>query len=315
MTPRSVLPFWLVSDSRKIITMHFNFKRLFVRLYEKAFDEEIFSRAAEVAFYFMFALFPLLMFLVSLFGMVLNSADSLRRQLFGYLQQIMPGSAFDIVEKTLTEVLESSSGGTLTIGFLIALWSASAGIESLSIALNAVYKLKETRPWWKVKIGAIILTLLIALFIFVALGIVFYGSQFLSFLLTTVNLPIPSPLTLQVLSLIVVAVALLLSFALIYSVCPNHSPFTWKWITPGAFVAILLWLLFSGAFRLYLRYFDFYAKTYGSLGAIIILMFWLYLTALVILTGGAINAILDEFSRGKFDKHDTAKDAQIQPPA
>jgi len=133
-------------------------------------------------------------------------------------------------------------------------------------------------------------------FIFIALGIIFYGSQFLSFLLTTIGLPVPSPLTSQILSFIVAAIALLLTFTLIYTVCPNHASFTWKRIMPGSIVAISLWLLFSGAFRLYLHYFDSYAKTYGSLGAIIILMFWLYLTALVILIGGAVNAILDEFS-------------------
>lgn len=276
--------------------MNFDFKRLFVRLYEKAFDEEIMRRAAEVGFYFMFALFPLLLFLVSLFGMVLNSAEEIRKQLFSYLRQIMPRSAFDVVEKTLTEIAEGSSGGTLTIGLLIALWSASAGIESVGNALNNVYKLKETRPWWRVKLTAIILTIIVALFIFIALGIIFYGSQFLSFLLTTIGLPIPSPLTLQILSLVVVAIVLLLTFTLIYIVCPNHASFTWKRIMPGSIAAILLWLLFSGAFRLYLEYFDSYAKTYGSVGAIIILMFWLYLTALVILVGGAINAILDELT-------------------
>ena len=293
--------------------MNFDFKRLFVRFYEKSFDEEILRRAAEVGFYFMFALFPLLLFLVSIFGMVLNSAEGIRGQLFSYLQQIMPGSAFDLVEKTLTEVAEGSSGGTLTIGFFIALWSASAGIESVGNALNNVYKLKETRPWWRLKLAAIVLTLIITLFIFIALGIIFYGSQFLSFLLTTFGLPVPSPLTLQILSFIVVAIALLLTFTLIYSVCPNHASFTWKRIMPGSIAAILLWLLFSGAFRLYLQYFDSYAKTYGSLGAIIILMFWLYLTALVILIGGAINAILDEFTIGEYDKRDTANDAKIQP--
>jgi len=284
--------------------MKFAPKQFFTRLYEKAFDEDIFSSAAQVGFYFMFALFPLLLFLVSLFGLVLEKADDMRAELFNYLRQVMPGSALELVEKTLTEVVQGSSGGKLTLGFLIALWSASAGIDSLRIALNGVYKLKETRPYWKTKLTSLLLTLGIALLIFIALGIIFYGSHFLSLMLSTVGLPIPSPLTLQILSFVVVAIVLTLAFALLYSFTPNHIPFTWTWITPGAIVAIILWVLASLAFRLYLHYFDSYAKTYGSLGAIIILMLWLYITALAIIIGGSINAILNEFSEGKYTKED-----------
>lgn len=289
-------------------------KRFFIRLYEKSFDEDIFSSAAQVGFYFMFALFPLLLFLVSLMGLVLESARDMQQELFLYLRQIMPGSALELVQKTLEEVVNGSSGGKLTLGFVIALWSASAGIDSIRIALNAVYKLKETRPWWKRKLASLLLTLGIALLIFIALGIIFYGSQFLSFLLIWAHLPIPSPLVLKILSFIVVAIVLVITFALLYSFCPNHVPFSWNWITPGAIVAIVLWVLFSLGFRLYLHYFNSYAKTYGSLGAIIILMLWLYLTALVILVGGAINAILNEFSIGKFEKMTAAEVKEINKP-
>lgn len=290
--------------------MKFAPKQLLKRLYEKAFDEDIMSSAAQVGFYFMFALFPLLLFLVSLFGLVLEKADDMRAELFGYLRQVMPGSALELVEKTLTEVVQSSSGGKLTLGFLIALWSASAGIDSLRVALDGVYKLKETRPYWKTKGASLLLTLAIALLIFIALGIIFYGSQFLSLMLTTVSLPVPSPLLLQILSFIVVGVVLTLAFALIYSFVPNHVPFKWNWISPGAIVAIILWVLASAGFRLYLHYFNSYAATYGSLGAIIILMFWLYITALAIIIGGAINAILDEFSAGQYTKETRSSQAE-----
>ncbi|HXG83221.1 MAG TPA: YihY/virulence factor BrkB family protein [Pyrinomonadaceae bacterium] len=290
--------------------MKFAPKQFFTRLYEKAFDEDIFSSAAQVGFYFMFALFPLLLFLVSLMGLVLEKADDLRAELFMYLRQVMPGSALELVETTLAEVVQSSSGGKLTLGFAIALWSASAGIDSVRVALNGVYKLKETRPYWKTKLSSLLITLAIALLIFIALGVIFYGSQFLSLIFSTVGLPIPSPLLLQILSFVVVGVVLTLAFALLYSFVPNHIPFTWNWITPGAIVAIILWVLASLGFRLYLNYFNSYAATYGSLGAIIILMLWLYITALAIIIGGAINAILNEFSQGKYTKEDRAGKAE-----
>lgn len=278
------------------------FKQFFIRLYEKSFDEDIFSSAAQVAFYFLFALFPLLLFVLTLFGFILGKADDMRHELFTYLRQIMPASAYDLVDKTLTEVVKGSSSGKLTIGILITIWSASAGIDSLRVALNAVYKLKEHRSWWKRKLMSLFLIFAIGISIFIALGIIFYGSYFLTLILQTIKLPIPSPFFLAVLSFVVVLLLLLLTFELLYNLIPDHDPFAWKWITPGAFVSIVLWLLLSKGLGIYLQYFDTYAKTYGSLGAIIILMLWLYLTALVILIGGTMNAILDEFSAGKFEK-------------
>lgn len=280
-------------------------KRLFVRLYEKAFDEDIFSSAAQVAFYFMFALFPLLLFIVSIFGIILGKSNDMRHELFNYLQQVMPASAYDLVSKTLDEVVQGSSGGKLTLGLLVTLYSASAGIDSLRIALNAVYKLKEERSWWKRKSMSLALTVALGVLVFVALGIIFYGSQFLNLILGRIGSPISSPLLLTLISVAIVIVVLMLSFAMLYYYVPNHKEPRWQWISPGAAVAIVLWFLLSKAFGVYLQYFDSYAKTYGSLGAIIILMLWLYLTALVMLVGGSINAILDEFQKGQYKKIET----------
>ena len=277
-------------------------KRFFVRIYEKAFDEDVFSSSAQVAFYFLFALFPLLLFLVNIFGFVLGQSNEMRQELFSYLRQVMPASAYDLVQKTLEEVVKGSSGGKLTIGILITLYSASAGIDSLRIALNAVYKLKEERDWWKRKLTSLLLTVAFGVLIFVALGIIFYGSQFVNLILGRFGLPISSPVLLKILSLVIAVIVLMLTFAILYYYVPNHKEPRWQWITPGSIVTILLWYLLSKCFSLYLQYFDTYAKTYGSLGAIIILMLWLYLTALVILIGGTINAVMDEFSRGKYKK-------------
>lgn len=287
--------------------MALQFKRFFVRLYEKSMNEEIASRAAQVAFYFVFALFPLLLFVISLFGLILRSGNNLQQRLFGYLGQVMPASAFDLVTKTITDVVNNSSGGTLTIGFVIALWSASAGMDSIIIALNDVYKFTETRPWWKRKLTSVLLTLAVALLIFFALAFVIYGSGLLDLLLTTVNLPPLLPLVSNIISFIIVAIALLLILSLIYTFAPNHPQTKWKWINTGSIAALILWLLFSIGFRIYLHYFNSYAQTYGSVGAIIVLLLWLYLTALVILIGGTINAVLDEFSRGVFVKNDAVK--------
>ena len=274
-----------------------NIKDFLKRLYEKAWNEEdLLSSAAQVAFYFAFALFPLLLFLVSLFGIVLESAGDLRAEMFFYLRQIMPGSALDLVQKTIVEVTQNSSGGKLTFGIVVALYSASIGIDSIRIALNGVYNLTETRPWWKTKLLTLFLTFVLAVLVTVALGIIFYGEKFLTLILDWIKLPIPSPFFLGILQWVTVLIVLILTFALLYNYLPKHKKHMWVWITPGAIISIILWLALSYAFRLYLNYFDTYDKTYGSLGAVIILMFWLYLTALVILIGGSINAVLQEFT-------------------
>ncbi|MBA2620105.1 MAG: YihY/virulence factor BrkB family protein [Acidobacteria bacterium] len=269
--------------------MNFDYKDFFKRIYAKMFDSDMLSQSAQVAFYFTFALFPLLLLIISIFGILLSNSDDLRAELFVYLRQVMPGTAFALVQTTLEEVATNTGGGKLTFGLLATIWSASAGIDSLRSALDGVYNLKETRSYWKTRLLSIVLTLGIGVLILIAVGLIFYGSQLLTFVL-----PIESPLLLKILGFATVFVVLVLAFALIYNFLPNHNPFSWKWITPGAFTGIILWLILSGAFRLYLHFFDTYAKTYGSLGAVIVLLLWLYLTALVILIGGAINSILDE---------------------
>lgn len=275
----------------------FDFIKFFKRFYVKAFDEEdLISNAAQVAFYFTFALFPLLLFLISLFAIILFSADDLQRELFVYLHRVMPNSAYDLVVSTIKEVSENSSGGKITIGILAALWAASAGIDSIRIVLDGVYNLTETRPWWKTKAIALSLTLGLGLLVTIALAVVFYGGKFIGFVFETISFPISSPVLLGILQGVTILVVLITTFAIIYNVLPNHQEKKWVWITPGAITGIVLWLLLSYGFKMYLGYFGSYDKTYGSLGAVIILMLWLYLTALVILIGGTINSILQEFT-------------------
>ena len=279
--------------------MKFGFSEYVKKVYEKFVAEDVTTNAAQVAFYFIFALFPLLLFLLNVIGLFLGSAEDVRKELFAYLQEVVPPSAIKLIQDTITEVTADGGGGKLTFGALIALWSASAGVDNIRIALNDVYDLKETRPWWKYKLISIALTLGIALLIFLALGIVFYGGQFVNLLFAPLGVEFSSSIVLNAFSLIIIGAALVLSFALLYNFAPNHDPFEWHWITPGAIAAIVLWIVLSLGFRIYLHYFDSYSKTYGSVGAIIVLLLWLYLTAMVILIGGVVNAVGENTEKGK----------------
>jgi membrane protein len=200
------------------------------------------------------------------------------------------------VKKTILEVTQSSSGGKLTIGILVAFWAASAGFDSIRVALNMVYGLKEDRAWWRTKLLSLLFTLVITLLTGIALGTVFYGWKFISFSFSAFGLPIPSYTFLVIIEWVVTLGVLLLVFDLIYNLAPARKSFKWVWVTPGGITGIILWLILSSGFRLYLQYYNTYDRTYGSLGAVIILLLWLYLTALVILVGGVINSVLHEMA-------------------
>ncbi len=289
--------------------MKLNFREYVKTVYEKFVAEDVTTNAAQVAFYFIFALFPLLLFLLNVIGIFLGAADGVRNELFAYLQQVVPPSAVKLIQDTINELTASGGGGKLTFGALLALWSASAGVDNIRIALNDVYDLKETRPWWKYKLVSLLLTLGIALLIFLALGIVFYGGQFVNFLFSPLGVEFTSTVVLTAFSVIIIGIALILSFALLYNFAPNHEPRKWLWITPGAITAIILWIVLSLGFRIYLHYFDSYSKTYGSLGAIIVLLLWLYLTAMVILIGGIVNSVGEKIEAGeKVETKDEKKD-------
>lgn len=274
--------------------MAFPYGSFFSKLYSKSFEDHIFDSAAQVGFYFSFALFPLLLFLVSVAGMVLGKTSDYQLELYFYLRQIMPISAYLLVHDTIEEVTRNSSGGKITAGILIALWSASAGIDSLRIALNRVYAFEERRSWFLTKTISIALTFLLTLLISLALLGVFQGWQFVSYLFTMFGIVQPDPFLLVGLQWLATLVILLVIFEVLYNILPDRRPFRWKWITPGATVGIILWLALSLGWKTYLQFFNNYDKIYGSIGAGIVLMLWLYLTALAILIGGMINAVLLE---------------------
>lgn len=272
--------------------LEFPWKVFFSRLYSRATETDIFSHAAQVAFYFSFALFPLLYFLVSMFGIMLDSSEGLRGELFAYLRQIMPLSAFDLVRKTVDEIVANSSGGKATLGLVVTLWSASAGVDAIRGSLNEVYNLKETRSWWKTKLHSLVLTLVVTTLAGAALAIVFYGWQLVQYGLGGIGFEVTSPLILVTIQWISILLVMLFACEIIYNLLPDFKEFRWIWVTPGSLVAIILWIVLTTAFRAYLGYFNSYNKAYGSLGAVMIMMLWLYLTALALMIGGAINSVV-----------------------
>ena len=272
---------------------NFGWKRFFTKLQEKADATDLFNRAAQVGFYFSFAFFPLLLFLLTLFGLILDKTDLLQAELYNYLAGVMPSSAYQLVHTTMDEIIAHSTGSKLTFGLVVTLWSASAGVDSLRSAMNSVYEVDETTTWWHRKLQSLLFTLLFIVMVAVALTIITAGVTLATTAAGESDLVKWIVLGGQWIFLLIV---LLFTTAAIYNWLPSFEKFRWVWVTPGALVAIALWGILTLGFKTYLHYFNSYNRAYGSLGAVIILMLWMYLTGLALLAGGAINSVLTEMS-------------------
>ena len=258
-------------------------------------EDNLLSRAAELGYYFLFALFPTLVTASAIVGLVVRSGD-LYLKLLNYLALVVPPDAFKLVLETFNQTTTHSSGGKLAFGLAAGLWSASVGFSAIQDTLNVVYKVKETRPYWKVKGAAILVTVLLSAIVILVLGAMFAGSFGAHWLYLHIG---PHVVALAVDGLVrfvawlVAALLCVLLFAVIYYFAPDVKNKQWRWFTPGAAVGIGGWVLASISLRVYLHYFNSYSVTYGSLGAVIILLTWFYITGLMLLIGAELNSEIE----------------------
>ncbi|MEO8433420.1 MAG: YihY/virulence factor BrkB family protein [Pyrinomonadaceae bacterium] len=272
-------------------------KTLAQRAWTKINQDDVLGRSAQLSYYFLLALFPLLLFLMTLLGYFAEAGSQLRNSLLRYLSTVMPYSALQLVQTTLDEVSKARGGGKLSFGILAALWAASNGMGAISETLNIAYDVKETRSWWKVRLISVGLTVGLALLIISALVIVLLGGRIADSVAAASGFGAVFIITWKILQWPIALAFLFTTFALIYYFAPNLPNPKWQWITPGSLAAVVLWLLVSLGLRAYLHFFDSYSATYGSLGALIILMLWFYLTGAAILIGGEINSEIEHAAR------------------
>jgi membrane protein len=263
------------------------------RVWQELYEGDLFTRAAALSYYFLLALFPLLIFLTSMLGYFAETGSELRASLLHYLASVAPRSASQLVRSTVEEITEGATGGKLSFGLLAALWFASNGMSAVGDTLNGAYGVRESRPLWKLRLVSLGLTGAIAALVISALALVLYGGEIGEGLARGYQLGGAFKAAWGLMQWPIVLGFVLFAFALIYYYAPDLRHQKWYWITPGSMSGVALWLLVSFCFRLYLRYFDRYSMTYGSLGAVIILMLWFYLTGAAILVGGKVNAVIE----------------------
>ena len=271
-----------------------SWKELAKRVWNEANKDDIWGRAAQLSYYFLLALFPLLLVLMAIFGIFADKGTELRQNLISYLTQVMPASAGELVQKTVDEVSNSAGAGKISAGLVATLWAASNGMGAISETLNIAYNIKESRPWWKTRLVAINLTVALSLLIVTALVLLLYGSEIADAIAAWAGLGGVFTVTWKIAQWPIVLFFMLLSFNLIYYFAPDLKDQEWSWVTPGAAVGVALWLLVSFAFKSYLKYFNSYSATYGSLGALIIMMLWFYFTGMAILFGGEVNSEIED---------------------
>jgi membrane protein len=265
--------------------------QLVKRVYHEIEEDEVLTRSAALAYYFVSALFPMIFFLMAMLGLFAQSHD-LQSSLLNYTARFMPGDAYTLLQKTLKEIANNSTGLKLAFGLLLALWSGSGGVVSIMDALNRCYHVKDSRPWWKQRLIAIALTVAISALTIAALAMVLYGGNIVDFVGTRVGLSDVAVITWHIVQWPIALFFVILSFALLYYWGPDAEQ-EWQWITPGSVVGVLVWIGASLLFREYLHFFDSYSKTYGSLGAVIVLLLWLYISGLAMMVGGEINSEIE----------------------
>jgi len=268
-------------------------RELAQRVWQDMNDNDLLNRAYELAYNFLLAVFPMLLVLVALLGIFASEGGKLRNDLFYYLQIALPPPAYELVTRTLTEVVSAAGGGKLTFGLVFALYSGSAGMTQLMTTLNAAYAVRERRSWVKVHFISLALTLAISVLIILALILIVAGGYVLSLVAQRVGLNAVTYVAIKIVQWVLALAFVVCAFALIYYFAPNVHEQHWYWITPGSVVGVVIWALASGGLRLYLHFANSYSKTYGSLGGVMILMLWFYMTGLAFLFGGQINATIE----------------------
>jgi membrane protein len=284
------------------------------RVWKEMDHDEIFNRGAALSYYFLLALFPMLLFLTSLLGLMVGQNPQFQSTLYSYLGRVMPGDASSLVTKTIQEITTHASGLKLAISLLVALWTASGGMSALGTSLNAAYDVREGRPWWKRQLTFLLLTIAVALLVITALVIILFGGKLAQFAGTHLHLSSAFTTTWMIIQWPIALFFVIFCFALIYYFAPDIKHAKWYWITPGSVIGVTLWIIASVGFKLYLSYFNSYAKTYGSLAGVIVLMLWFYITGLALLIGGEINAEI-EHAAAAHGRADAKAEGEKEAPA
>jgi membrane protein len=256
-------------------------------------DDNVSNGAAALAYYLMLSIFPAASFLLSLLPYL--PIPNLQKAIMDALYQALPGDAAQMFAGVVESVTTQQRGGLLSVSLLFTLWAASNGIYAVMQQLNITYDVKEGRPFWKARATAIGLMVMFVGLIVLAFSLVVFGGTLQEWIGSKVGM---NPVILFAFAALrwgIIGATLLLTFALTYYWGPDVKQ-KFRFISPGSFIGTLVLAAATLGFKFYVTNFGKYNATYGSIGAVIVLMLWLYITGLVILLGSEINALVEHHS-------------------
>jgi membrane protein len=268
-------------------------REIFKRTAAEVVADNCLGLAAQLAYYFFLALFPALLFLVAIISFM--PVGGLMDAITDVLARVAPSEVLSIVQEQILKIANNKSAGLLTIGMLGTIWSTSSGMTAIIDTLNQAYDIQESRPWWKVRLLAIGLTIALAVFIVVSFTLVMVGPTLAEKVAVWMHMGPVFTWAWKILQWPVVFALVALGIALIYYFAPDAEQ-EFVWITPGSILAATLWLLSSLVFKFYIANFTSYTATYGLIGGAIVLMLWFYVSALAVLIGAELNAEIEHAS-------------------
>lgn len=260
------------------------------QVYRKVLDDDCPGLAGQLAYFTLFSMFPFLLSLVALAGLAIDDPATLLKTLTERMQGFLPGDAVGLLEGYIDLTLRNADPSVLVFAVLATFWSGWAAADAIVKAVNRAYELRETRPWWKLWSISVLMILGFVLVV-VSLALVVFGPEVGGYFQSLIGLSEALLALWDVLRWAGAFLAVSLAHAILYYVAPNAEvPF--KWITPGGFVATVLILVSSVGLNVWVSNLGRYDQVYGQVGAIMVLMLWLYVTGLMVLVGAETNAVL-----------------------
>lgn len=266
--------------------------------------------SAQLAYYFFLSLFPFMLFLTTMLAYLPTHHRT--HTVLSVLGKILPTQALALVKSNLEGLLHQHQNGLLSFGVVFALYSASSAITAISAGMNRAYGVREERPYWRVFLMAVLLVFALALVLMIAVAIFFFGPLAAKALAHRLGFDL-LPFVLDIIRWPILLLAVILAAALLYYFTPNVRQ-EWRWLTPGSLFAVFGWIATSLLFAFYVNHFGSYNRTYGSIGAVIVLMTWMYLDGLVLLIGGQINSVIKHAGEGIDKKTEAPTDTRGPAP-
>jgi membrane protein len=278
-----------------------SFRQLATRTYRATDQHETLDRAAVIAYYAMLALVP---FLGLVLALALGFSGRIAKQLSALSREFLPPAANAIIQSQIDKIQAASPVGILSFSFVVLLWSASSLFIAVMDATNAAYGVRDSRPWWRRRLLAIVLTVAESVLLMgVSVSILFWPR-----VMSWIGLGSVAATVATVVHWVVAVAALLTSLALAYYYSPDVEQ-EWEWISPGSALAVLALIVVSLGFRLYLAYGSSYSETYGALAGVVVTLLWLYLVALTLLIGAEVNSVIEQAS-----PHGKPRGQKVSPP-